>query len=214
MNTVLLILLWLGWCTLHSLLIDPVVIAAIHRRIPGIERYYRLLYNSLALLTLAPLAVATGLAGGDVVFRWEGWGHIPRTLLLVCAFLLFRGGAGKYDMGYLLGLRQLKTGQTRLLLNDSPEFTDEGVFGLVRHPWYLGSLLLIWSVLPEYPLPKFLAAVILSCYLVIGTLLEERKIIARHGEGYRAYQKRVSMLFPWKWMKKWLRRFFSLPVSK
>ncbi len=77
-----------------------------------------------------------------------------------------------------------------------------GVFGLVRHPWYLGSLLLIWSALPVYPLPKFVAAVILSCYLVIGTLLEERKIIARHGERYRAYQQRVSMLFPWKWLKK------------
>ena len=202
MNLILLSCLWIGWCAVHSLLIDPAVIDAIERRVPGVARYYRLLYNLLAFLTLLPLAIGTDLAGGQPVFGWQGWENVARVLLLVCAFLLFRGGAKKYDMQYLLGLRQLRTGETTLLLTESPEFAADGVFGLVRHPWYLGSLLFIWSALPQYPLPKFLAAVILSCYLVIGTLLEERKILARHGESYRAYQKQVSMLFPWKWLKK------------
>lgn len=202
MNLILLSCLWIGWCGVHSLLIDPGVSGAIERRVPGVARYYRLLYNVLAFLTLLPLVVVTGLAGGPPVFGWQDWGNIVRIVLLVCAFLLFRGGAKKYDMQYLLGLKQLRTGETPLLLTDSPEFAADGVFGLVRHPWYLGSLLFIWSALPEYPLPKFLAAVILSCYLVIGTLLEERKILARHGESYRAYQRQVSMLLPWKWLKK------------
>lgn len=202
MSLILLSCLWIGWCAVHSLLIDPAVIDAIERRVPGVARYYRLLYNALAFLTLLPLAIVTGLAGGPPVFSWQGWGNVVRVLLLVCAFFLFRGGAQKYDMQYLLGLRQLRTGETPLLLTDSPEFAAGGVFGLVRHPWYLGSLLFIWSALPEYPLPKFLAAAILSCYLVIGSLLEERKILARHGESYRAYQRQVSMLFPWRWLKK------------
>lgn len=194
--------LWIGWCAVHSLLIDPAVSGAIERRLPGVARYYRLLYNVLALLTLLPLAVVTGLAEGPPVFSWQGWGNVVRVLLLVCAFLLFRGGAKKYDMQYFLGLKQLRTGETPLLLSDSSEFSTDGVFGLVRHPWYLGSLLFIWSALPEYPPASFATATILSCYLVIGSLLEERKILARHGESYRAYQTRVSMLFPWKWLKK------------
>jgi len=202
MNLLLLSGLWIGWCAVHSLLIDPGVIDAIERRVSGVARYYRLLYNVLALLTLAPLAIVTGWVGGTPVFAWQGWGNVVRILLLVCAFLLFRGGAKRYDLQYVLGLKQLRTGKTPLLLTDSPDFSAAGVFGLVRHPWYLGSLLLIWSALPVYPLPKFVAAVILSCYLVIGTLLEERKIIARHGDRYRAYQQQVSMLFPWKWLKK------------
>lgn len=194
--------LWVGWCAVHSLLIDPAVSGAIERRWPGLTRYYRLLYNALAVLTLAPLAIITDLAAGPPVFAWQGWGNSVRLLLLVCALLLFRGGAKKYDMQYVLGLKQLRTGKTPLLLTDTADFSADGVFGLVRHPWYLGSLLLIWSALPVYPLPKFVAAVILSCYLVLGTLLEERKIIARHGASYRAYQQQVSMLFPWKWLKK------------
>lgn len=202
MSLILLSCLWIGWCVVHSLLIAPVVIGAIESRVPGVARYYRLLYNALAFLTLVPLAIVTGRAGGPLVFVWQGWGSVIRILLLGCALLLFRGGAKQYDMQYVVGLKQLWTGKTPLLLTDSPDFSAEGVFGLIRHPWYLGSLLLIWSALPVYPLPKFVAAVILSCYLVIGTLLEERKIIARHGERYRAYQQRVSMLFPWKWLKK------------
>lgn len=202
MNAVLLSFLWIGWCAMHSLLIDPAVIGAVEGRLPAASRYYRLLYNLLALATFLPLALITFLAGGPPVFAWHGWGQIARVLLLVSAFLLFWGGGQRYDMRYLLGLTQLRTGQSSLLLTDSPEFAADGVFGMVRHPWYLGSLLLLWSALPEYPPARFLAAVILSCYLVIGTVLEERKIIAHYGESYRAYQRQVSMLFPWKWLKK------------
>jgi protein-S-isoprenylcysteine O-methyltransferase Ste14 len=58
-------------------------------------------------------------------------------------------------------------------------------------------------MLPAYPLPVFLAVCILSVYLVLGAMLEERKIIAQYddsGGSYRRYRQRVSMLFPWKWL--------------
>ena len=121
------------------------------------------------------------------------------------AFLLFKGGAQKYDLIYFFGLKQLQTGEEHLLLSDTDEFTETGVFGITRHPWYLGSLLFIWSILPRYPLPVFLAVCILSVYLVVGTMLEERKIVAQYGDSYRRYRKRVSMLFPWKWLMRLLR---------
>jgi protein-S-isoprenylcysteine O-methyltransferase Ste14 len=199
---ILLSVLWLGWCTLHSLLIDPVVIGFIKARFAGIARFYRLLYNALALMTLLPLVLFTDRIGGPLVFRWHGPGNLVRFGLLICAILLFYGGARKYDMQYLLGFRQLRSGESHLLLNDATEFAEDGVFGLVRHPWYLGALLLLWSMSPDYPAARFIAALILSFYLVIGTRLEERKILAGCGDSYRVYQQRVSMLFPWKWLKK------------
>ena len=42
---------------------------------------------------------------------------------------------------------------------------------------------------------------ILTVYVVIGTHLEERKLVAEFGDEYREYQQTVSMLFPWKWIK-------------
>lgn len=202
MNLVVLCLAWIIWCVVHSLLIHPAIIDFLVCLMPRLDRYYRLLYNGLALLTLVPLVVVTPMVEGAVVFGWQG-GTIPgRILLLAIALLLFRGGAKRYDMRYFIGLKQLRTGERSQLMTDSPNFSDSGVFGMTRHPWYLGSLLFVWSALPAYPLPEFLVAIILSLYLVTGTFIEERKIIAAYGDAYRLYQQRVSMLFPWKWLKK------------
>ncbi len=42
--------------------------------------------------------------------------------------------------------------------------------------------------------------VILTAYLVIGTVLEERKLMIQCGDNYRDYKERVSMLFPFRWI--------------
>jgi len=43
--------------------------------------------------------------------------------------------------------------------------------------------------------------IILTIYLVVGTVLEERKLLMEYGEDYRQYQKKVSMLIPFKYLK-------------
>lgn len=206
MTLVILCFLWILWCTIHSVLVTPSVLDFIKDHAPGLTRYYRILYNVFSLTTLMPLVVATRLAEGQVIINWRGYLVPIRILFLVAAFALFNGGAKKYDLSYFLGIKQLKTGDLHLLLNDTEEFSETGVFGITRHPWYFGSLLLLWSMLPAYPLPVFLVVCILSIYLVVGASLEERKIIYQYGESYRRYQQRVSMLFPWKWLMKYFRK--------
>lgn len=204
MEVVFLCILWISWCAMHSILIDASAVGLIRNYAPGLTRYYRLLYNGFSLVTLIPLIIVTRMAEGQVIVSWEGYAVSVRILLLVAAFLLLKGGAKKYDLVYFLGVKQLQTGEEHLLLSDTEEFTETGVFGITRHPWYFGTLLLIWSILAKYPLPVFLAVCILSVYLVIGTMLEERKIVAQYGDSYRRYRQRVSMLFPWKWLMRLL----------
>ena len=205
MNIVILISLWGAWCAIHSLLVDAATLRLIKARASALTRYYRLLYNGLSLITLIPLIIWTRTLEGPVIVSWAGYGIVLRAGLLVTALLLFRGGAQKYDLQYFLGVKQLRTGKEHLLLSEKEEFIETGIFAITRHPWYLGSLLFIWSALAEYPLPVFLVACILSVYLVIGTILEERKIVAQYGESYCRYQQQVSMLFPWKWLARLLR---------
>ncbi|MDK9706900.1 MAG: hypothetical protein OEL83_07590 [Desulforhopalus sp.] len=202
---IVLAVLWMSWCAVHSLLIDTSVSSWVKVRQPRLVCWYRLLYNGLALATFLPLAAYTHLLDGGVVFRWPGWGGaLARILLLGTALLLFRGGARLYDFRSFLGIDQLRQGNSSVLLSTNHGFLPVGVFGITRHPWYLGSLLTIWSVFENYPQPIVIAAGILSLYLVIGTLLEERKILHEYGDSYRRYQGQVSMLFPWKWLKKLL----------
>ncbi len=204
MDLVVLCMCWIGWCAAHSLLIDSSVTGLVGKHAAGLITYYRLLYNVLALVTIFPLILITKGFDGPIVLVWQGYYQLIRLVLLLFALLLFHGGAGKYDLGYFLGIKQLQTGEQHLLLADNDEFDETGVFGITRHPWYLASLFFLWSVLPRYRLPVFLAVCILSLYLVIGTVLEERKIVARFGDRYLRYRQRVSMLFPWKWLMRLL----------
>jgi protein-S-isoprenylcysteine O-methyltransferase Ste14 len=37
---------------------------------------------------------------------------------------------------------------------------------------------------------------VISIYFIIGSILEERKLVSEFGERYREYQQTVSMLIP------------------
>jgi protein-S-isoprenylcysteine O-methyltransferase Ste14 len=199
MNVLFLCILWISWCALHSILINVSVSQLIKQQLPWLSRYYRLLYNGLSFFTFMPLFIVTRMTDGPVIFSWHS--YIPvRVLLLATALLLFIGGAKKYDLHSFLGVKQLQTGEEHLLLSETEAFSESGVFGITRHPWYLGTLLFFWSMLAEYPLPVFLAVCIMSIYLVVGTVLEEKKIVAIYGDSYCRYRQRVSMFFPWKWL--------------
>jgi len=164
------------------------------------SRYYRICYNVVSLVTLIPLVLLSWHGRGDIVFSWSGAGVGVRWLLLGVALYCFWAGAKGYDLRYFLGLQQLQDGQERLLLGENASFSTAGIFGIVRHPWYLGSLLFIWSMYGTYHEKNFAVAVILSLYLLAGTILEERKIVAEYGDRYREYQAKVSMFIPLKWL--------------
>lgn len=200
MDYLILIAAWGVWCAMHSILISPSMTVFINKRLPGHGHWYRIFYNSFSLVTLVPPVYCMTLIDSSEVFRWEGFMQIPRFTLLLLALILFKEGSKKYDLGFFLGIKQLQSGRSNILLNGDGLFAPTGVFGIVRHPWYTGSLLLVWSIFSVYTTATMITAVILSVYLVIGTLLEERKILAEYGDSYRFYQKNVSMLFPWKWL--------------
>lgn len=207
MRLLILALLWLLWCCLHSLLITPLATSLLQRICGSLWRYFRVAYNLWALLSLLPLLYLTYLWRGTVIFAWQGNWQIVRFVLLAAALLLFRAGARRYDLKVFLGISQLRSASTHTLLSADRGFIQDGIFAITRHPWYLGSLGLLWSALPVYHDSVCLAVTILSLYLVLGTLLEERKIVLEIGDPYRIYQQEVSMLLPWKWLMKGLSRW-------
>ena len=44
-----------------------------------------------------------------------------------------------------------------------------------------------------------ISAILISLYLIIGSRLEEGKLIAFHGDQYRMYRKYVAALIPLPW---------------
>jgi len=85
-------------------------------------------------------------------------------------------------------------------MTESGVFDSSGVLGVVRHPWYVAVfILLLWA--KDLNLTGITINLVLSAYLVIGTLLEERKLVLEFGDKYRRYQQQVSMFFPLKWLR-------------
>jgi protein-S-isoprenylcysteine O-methyltransferase Ste14 len=60
-------------------------------------------------------------------------------------------------------------------------------------------VLLIWA--GELDVAALVSNGVLTVYIVIGTLLEERKLVHEFGDAYRGYQGRVSMFIPLKWIR-------------
>jgi|BEDMetMinimDraft_2_1075160.scaffolds.fasta_scaffold00746_2 protein-S-isoprenylcysteine O-methyltransferase Ste14 len=154
----------------------------------------RLAYNLIALLHLALV-----LGAGAVLFRpyppfllspplaWGMGGMAAGGLVL----LLLAGRA--YDPARFFGLRQLTLGRAEAELAPEPLHIG-GLNRLVRHPLYLGLLLLVWGLART---PFLLAtAVAVSLYLAIGIPLEERKLRRLYGAAYARYAAAVPALFP------------------
>ena len=200
MEYLLLAGLWVFWCAVHSGMISLSATDYLKKEFAGYFRFYRLFYNVFALITLAPVFLYTRALNGPVVFRWEGYMIIIRVALLAIGALLAIAGARHYDTLQLWGIRQIRTGMTHHALSKSGRIKASGIFAVTRHPWYLGAIILLWSVFREIQVSTLIAVIILTVYIVVGTVLEDRKLVVEYGDTYRSYQARVSMLIPFKWM--------------
>lgn len=214
MDYFILAILWIAWCFLHSLAISPGVTAYMRGRLGETFRFYRLAYNCLSAITLVPVLIYTYAMQGEPRFRWEGALVLVQFGLVSIAGLLFLLGMRHYDMRQFLGLRGLKGGQPEgcTVITEDCSLDTTGILGVTRHPWYLGGILIVWA--RDLDISAIITNGIISGYFVIGALLEERKLVQQFREDYRAYQRSVSMLFPFKWLRSCLRRCFYRALGR
>ena len=199
MDYLILALAWSGCCALHSAMISEATIRVLKRRLGALFRYYRLFFNFVALATFIPVALYTRSVVGDPLFVWRNAGLAPvRYALVACAVLLFVAGARHYSLKQFIGIGQL-SGASSGGLAEGGGIDATGVLSLVRHPWYTAVFLLLWA--QDLDGPRLVVSSVLTAYVCVGTLLEERKLVHEFGDPYRAYQERVSMFVPLKWLK-------------
>lgn len=181
---------WFLYAMFHSLTASIPCKEFCRRRWPRFFASYRLVFNGLALLLLIPLIALSLHTSGPQLWVWTGgmaWLLNGLAVLVLIAFL--RDGGG-YDLMTFLGLRPpAAVGTPRLVISQWHRF--------VRHPWYSLALVLIWT--RDMNAANLVSATAISLYFVIGSRLEENKLIAEFGERYREYQRRVPALLPLPW---------------
>ncbi len=190
--------LMLAYGVLHSLL-AATGFKAIVRRLMGERLYqgwYRLGFNTIAVVTFLPVLVYVGLKSGPTVWQLSGLAAIVLQILQLIGFCGLAFSLLQIDTERFLGFRQLVTWLDRKPLPLAPEpLAVNGVYALVRHPLYLFSLLLIW------PVPTMSSAWLGFCvgttlYFVVGSLFEEQKLRQEFGDAYASYQQKVAWLIP------------------
>jgi len=122
-------------------------------------------------------AVVVGL----VTLYMFGW-----ALVLVSTFLI--------DHFDLFGLKQ-PWRYFRGKPYDPPKFYIPALYRVVRHPLYLGWLIVFWST-PTMTFAHLVFAVVTTAYVLVAIRFEERDLVDFHGEAYRRYRKQVPMLLP------------------
>jgi protein-S-isoprenylcysteine O-methyltransferase Ste14 len=160
---------------------------------PSIERSTYVLTSSLALILLYWLWRPLPGVIWDVGRGWAWW-----LLYGLSAFgwLIVLSSTFVINHFDLFGLRQVWL-RVRGAAYTPPEFVDSFYYRIVRHPLMLGFVIAFWAT-PRMTAGHFLFAIATTGYILIAVrLLEERDLIAAHGEDYRRYRREVPMICPW-----------------
>ncbi len=179
------------------------IIAIIYSTIPS---YWLLVHPNIdwwrhrqaRLSLVGPLWFLLWLAMGAITWRWRSivlydmpWAWIPAVVLIVAGIIVYRGALVQFSTDQVLGRSELEPQKHQQSLNMT------GIRARVRHPYYLGHLceLLGWTVGTGLAvLWAMLAFAVVTGMLMIRA--EERELVARFGDTYRDYQKRVPVIFP------------------
>lgn len=183
---------WAAYFALHSLLASTTVKARLGAWSPALRPAWRLVYNAVATLTLLPLAWLVWQHPGPALWSWTGaagWVADGLALAAVAGFLLTLRG---YDGAEFLGIRQWRARSQ--VLEDQGALVLSALHRHVRHPWYTLALVIVWT--RDMDAARLLSAVMVTMYFVVGSRLEERRLIASHGDLYRRYRQRVPALVP------------------
>ena len=194
-HAIILLIIWIAYFVVHSLLASLPIKHYVASRCAQCMALYRLLFNiSATLLLFVPLFVSS-LWRTESLWAWSGvMGWVMNSIALI-AILLFFATLKYYDMSEFLGLRQIRDQETAV--EDQENFHLSPFHHFVRHPWYFLAIVIIWT--RSMDVMMLISAVAMTFYFIIGSVLEERKLISYHGDIYRRYQQRVSGIFPLPW---------------
>lgn len=158
---------------------------------PAAERSTYGLFSCLALFLLF---VAWQPIGGVV---WQAESSVARAV----AFNLYAFGWALLFVSTLLinhfdlfGVRQVWL-YLRGKEYTHPKFSTPVLYRFVRHPLYVGWLMVFWAA-PTMTAAHLLFAMMTTAYILVAIRWEEKDLADLHGEPYRRYRESVPMLVP------------------
>ncbi len=176
----------------HSIMARPAFKHAWTRIVPqAAERSTYVLLSSLCLILLywqwrpvTPAVWEVQSSVGSALLQllfWIGW-----LLVLIGTFMI--------DHFELFGMRQVFF-FARGKEYEAIGFKEPLLYKYCRHPIMLGFLVAFWAT-PHMTVGHLVFAIATSGYILLAIQFEEHDLIVAHGEKYKEYRGRTSMLLP------------------
>ena len=146
------------------------------------------------VLAFSGLMFIGGFVVAGLDFRF-GWSKMP-SAVTVMASVLFLTAYALYaevmrENAYLSRTIKVEEGQT---------VVDTGLYGIVRHPMYMATILLFLMI--PLVLGSWYALIVFACYpgLIAVRLTDEEKLLTKELPGYAAYKQKVRYrIIPFIW---------------
>jgi len=190
-NLLLILVLGLVFGVVHSTLASSYV-KSYAVRLFGQKgsRYYRLFFVIAAAITsLAYFAPVVLLKDAPLYQIPLPWRYLT---------LLIQLGAGILVIIALFQTSLLHFSGLSALMGDkstADHLITNGFYRYTRHPIYLFSLILLW-LFPVMTWNRLALAIGVTVYTLIGSLLEERRLVAQFGQEYLEYKAKTPWLIP------------------
>jgi protein-S-isoprenylcysteine O-methyltransferase Ste14 len=192
---------WSFWIILFAILVYGLVhslLASLQAKAlarewfgPAANRWFRLLYNFVAVLTLLPILILPVILDDKPFYSIPLPWNIFTGMLQVAAVTFLAIGVYQTGLMSFLGIQQL----FRPANEAPPKLVVNGLYRYVRHPLYTAGLAFIWLT-PVMTLNLLAMNLGFTFYILVGALYEERKLLKEYGKIYAQYQQGTPMLIP------------------
>jgi protein-S-isoprenylcysteine O-methyltransferase Ste14 len=172
--------------------------------------FFRVFYIIISVVLLVPLISFTNQLDNKVLIPDAPFLNAVRYVFTAGSLAMFFWAFFfSYDFLSFFGIRQI-INFGRQKTADSSGIRKSGLLGVVRHPMYLALIIYLWF--QTHTMMNIIVNAVLTVYVLIGTWLEEKKLVLEFGEPYVKYQQEVPMIIPSVKIGR-MRRLFSREVS-
>ena len=190
---------WQGWLLMGILFLPMFIVGLVmmkkspellRKRLSAKEEQTE--QKSVVALSGMMFLAAFIIAGLNFRFRWcllPGWVSWASAVLFLLAYAL-----------YAEVLRENVYLSRTIEVQENQKVVDSGLYGIVRHPMYMSTLILFLSMPLVLGSPISLGIMLFYIPIIAKRIRNEEKVLENGLEGYKEYKQRVRYkVIPYIW---------------
>lgn len=190
---------WNGWL-LMGLLFVPMFVAGIFLMIKNPELLKKRLNmkekekGQKQIVAISGLMFIAGFILAGLNYRFN-WIKLPNVVVIIssCIFIL------SYIL-YAEVIRENKYLSRTIEVQEGQKVVDKGLYGIVRHPMYLATILLFLSMPLILGSPISFIIFLIYPFIIAKRIKSEEELLERELEGYNEYKNKVKYkVIPYVW---------------